>query len=108
VKNTGSTYIPPQVLYLSSNTFAPGAQTLSTNGIPPFGETEVGVQFNPTAFLTNTEGDYTIRVAGVTNVHSVKAAPFFLTPLGGGTIVGILALILFSVAFKSRRLRLFR
>lgn len=108
VKNTGSAYLPPQLIYLSSDTFSPNAQTIATEGIPPFGQTEVAVQFDPTAFLTNTEGDYTIRVAGVTNVQSVKAAPFFMTPLGGGIILGILALIILIFTIKSRRLRLFR
>lgn len=108
ITNTSSTYLPPQILYLTSNTFLPGTQTMATQGIPPFGSTEVPVKFQPTAFLTNTQGDYTIRVAGVTNVQSVKAAPLYATPVGGGVAVGILAFIIFAIAYQSRRLRLFR
>ncbi len=106
VKNTGTAYIPPQILYLSSNTFLPGTQTIATEGIPPYGQTELHVGFKPTKFLTNTNGEYTIRVAGVSTVKSVKSAPFFLTPLGGGSIIGILAIIIFIFAGKSGRLRL--
>lgn len=108
VKNTGTAYVSPQILYLSSNTFLPGTQTLATKGIPPFGETEIPVQFEPTSFLTNTEGDYTIRVAGVTNVQRVRSAPFFVTPVGGGIAIGILAFTVLIFAIRSRRLRLFR
>lgn len=108
VKNTGSAYVSPQIVYVSSNTFLPGTQTLASDGIPPFGETEVPVKFQPTAFLTNTQGDYTIRVAGASNVRSMKAAPFYMTPLGGGIIVGILAFAILIFAIRSRRLRLFR
>ncbi len=108
MNNNGSAYLPPQIMYLTSNTFAPNSQAIATEGIPPYGKAEVDVRFQPTSFLTNTEGDYTILVAGVTNVQTVKAAPFYLTPLGGGIIVGILAFTLFIIAIKSRRLRLFR
>lgn len=108
IKNTGSAYVPPQIVYVSSNTFLPGAQTLATEGIPPFGESEVMVKFQPTTFLTNTQGDYTIRVAGASNTRSMTAAPFYMTPLGGGIIVGILAFTILIFAIRSRRLRLFR
>ncbi len=108
VMNTGSTYLSPQILYLSSNTFSPNTQTIATTGIPPFGTAEVQAKFNPTSFLTNTEGEYTIRVAGASNVYQVKSAPFFLTPLGGGIAVGILAFTILIIAIRSRGLRLFR
>jgi transglutaminase-like putative cysteine protease len=108
VSNTGSAYLPPQVVYLTSSVFSPNNQTYATDGIPPFGSTEVAVKFQPAGFLTNTEGDYTIRVAGATNVEKVKSSPFFVTPLGGGVAVGILAFTILIIAIKSRRLRLFR
>ncbi len=108
VMNTGTTYLPPQILYLSSDTFLPNAQTIATTGIPPFGTAEVQARFEPTSFLTNTEGDYTIRVAGASKVNQIKSAPFFLTPLGGGIAVGIFTIIILIIAIRSRGLRLFR
>lgn len=107
VNNNGNSYVPPQILYITSDTYMPGTQTLATAGIPPFGRVEVPVKFKPTAFLTNTEGAYTIRVAGVSGTHSMKAAPFYLTPKGG-IISGILAFIIFFAAYQGRRLRLSR
>lgn len=108
IKNTGSAYVPSELLLLSTSIFLPRTQSLQTAGVPPFGTLEVPVSFNPTSALTNTQGDYTIRVAGISATKSTKSELFFLTPVGGGIILGILALIILSITIKSRGLRLFR
>jgi transglutaminase-like putative cysteine protease len=101
--NSGAAYIPPQIMYLSSKTFLPNEQTIATPGIPPFGFAAVNATFQPTSFLTNTSGDYTIRVAGVTTVKSSKSSLFFLTPVGGGLTLGILILTVLFFFLRSRR-----
>lgn len=108
VKNTGTSYLPEQILYLTSDTFKPGNQTLVAKGIPPYGKAEIPAKFDATSFLTNTKGDYTILVAGVSNVHTVTSALFFLTPLGGGITIGLFAITILIITIKSRRLRLSR
>ncbi len=50
IKNNGSAYIPGQILYLSSNIFAPHEQTLQTSGVPPFGILAVPVTFSQPMF----------------------------------------------------------
>ena len=108
LRNTGSNYVPPQILYLATSTFAPSVQTLTTSGVPPFGTLEVPVTFNATNALTNTQGDYTIRIAGTSTVKKLQSKIFFLTPIGGGITIGILALIILIIAVQSWRVRLSR
>jgi len=108
IRNNGSAYIPSQLLYISSKTLNPQLQTLQTNGVPPFGSLQIPVSFNPTNPLTNTNGDYTIRVAGISTAKNVQSKIFFLTPVGGGIALGIFAIIIFIIATASRGLRLFR
>lgn len=80
VTNTSSNYLPPQIMYLSSNTFAPAAQTIATKGIPPYGRIEIPVAFSPTSMLQSVTGDYTIRLAGTANVQQLKTTPFYQYP----------------------------
>ena len=108
IKNTGSAYVPGQILYLSSDTFSPREQTLETAGVPPFGTLEVPLSFTPTNALTNIQGTYTIRVAGTSTTQKLQAKVFFLTPMGGGIAFGILTIIIFIIAAARRGLRLFR
>ncbi len=108
VTNTTTTFSPSQLLYISSTNLSPNIQTIATGGIPPFGHVSIPIAFKPTSFLTNTQGTYTIRVAGATTEHTVLSAPFFLTPLGGGLILGIFAIIIFVITIRSWRVRLSR
>jgi hypothetical protein len=108
IRNNGSAYIPSQLLYLSSLTLNPRSQTLKTSGVPPFGYLQIPVSFHPTDPLTNTNGNYTIRVAGISAAKNVQLQLFFLTPIGGGIVLGIFAIIIFIITAKSRGIRLFR
>ncbi len=81
IKNTGSAYIPGQLLTVGSNIFNPHEETLQTSGIPPFGTLQVPISFHPTNPITDTIGTYTIRVAGVSIKKSVHAKFFFFTPI---------------------------
>ena len=108
IQNTGSVFLPPRLLTVSSDTFLPSEQALQSEGVPPFGYTDVSLSFQPTSFLTNTEGDYTILVAGVKEQRTLRSAPFFNTPLGGGIAIGILAIIILIIAIAGWRLRVFR
>lgn len=80
VTNKSSSYLPPQIMYLSSNTFSPNTQTMATEGIPPYGSIEIPVVFSPTSILQSVAGDYTIRMAGSANVQQMKTTPFYQYP----------------------------
>ncbi|HVA96910.1 MAG TPA: transglutaminase-like domain-containing protein [Candidatus Acidoferrales bacterium] len=108
IKNNGSVYVPSQILYLTSKTFSPEVQTLQTAGVPPFGSITIPISFNPTNALTNTKGDYTIRIAGISKTKTIQSKLIFLTSLGRGIGIGILAFIIFVAAIKVWGLRLFR
>lgn len=109
LKNNGSSAIPAQAMYVSSKTLTPSDQMYTVSSIPPFGETSIDVGFRGTGFLTNTDSQFTIRIADQTITQTIKIAPFYLTPLGiGGMLFGILAIFIFVIAIKIRRLRLFR
>jgi hypothetical protein len=108
IKNTGSSYVPSELLLLATDNFSPHTQSLQTAGVPPFGTLDVPVSFNATRALTNTQGNYTIRVAGISATKHVESEIFFLTPIGGGFTIGLFALIILIFAFKGRSLRLFR
>lgn len=108
VHNNTSTFLTPQLVYLTSKTLQPNTQTIATAGIPPYGNATVPFKYQPTSFLTNTEGDYTILVAGASNTFRVNSAPFFMTPVGGGISIGIFAFIILIITFRGRRLRLSR
>lgn len=103
LRNTSSTYIPSQMIYLSTGTFAPPTQVLTTSGIPPFGTLAIPVKFKPTNLLTNTQGDYTIRVAGISTTKQLQTKLFFLTPIGGGISIGIIILIVFLLFIQRRK-----
>ncbi len=103
IKNNGSAYILGQILYVSSNVFAPHEQTLQTSGVPPFGTLAVPVTFSPTNALTNTKGAYTIRITEISTTKNIQSKIFFLTPWGGGITLGIFALfVLFFFARKRK------
>lgn len=106
--NTATTFAPSQLVYVSSSNLSPSIQTIASGGIPPFGHRTIPIAFKSTSFLTNRDGTYTIRVAGVTTEHIVKSTPFFLTPLGGGIILGIFTFIILIITINSRRIRVSR
>lgn len=109
LKNNGSSVIPAQAIYVSSKTLTPSDQMYTVSSIPPFGEATVEIGFRGASFLTNTDAQFTIRLADQTIAQTIKIAPFFLTPLGiGGIVFGILAIFIFIITIKIRRLRLFR
>lgn len=91
VKNSGSAYIPGQIMYLASDTFIPHIQTLQIGGIPPFGTLTVPVTFSQTNILSNTTGIYTVRVADTT-IKKQMQSKFFLLTFVGGIIAGILVI----------------
>ncbi len=108
IRNIGGAAIPQQILYVSSPAYASETQTLAVPEIPPFGYAALDVAFKPTSILTNTEAVFTIRVAGETRSQKVKIRPLFLTPIGGGVILGIFTIIISIITIKSRGLRLFK
>lgn len=112
MKNTGTQELTPQVLSIISQTLQPENQMLTSNSIPPFGSQTWDVLFDRTSFLTKADAGFTIHFApesilgDKTAQDTFKISPFFLTPWGiGGLISGILAIIIFIVAFKVRRVR---
>lgn len=115
LKNTGTQALVPQQLTILSNFLTPHTQQLTSNTIPPFGYQTWDIQFNSPSFLTKTKTAFTIHFAPESVLgdkiaeKTLQIAPFFMTPWGiGGTICGVFAIILFIIAFKVRRVRLFK
>ena len=113
--NTGTKRFQPQIFSIVSKSLTPGEQFINANGIPPFGSQTWDVAFNPTSFLTKADAAFTIQFTPDSELgdkvaqKSLKIAPFYLTPLGiGGIIGGILTIALFIFARKIRRIRLFK
>jgi transglutaminase-like putative cysteine protease len=103
IKNVGSAYIQPQTVTIASQTFAPNKQHLAIQGIPPFGTLSIPIIFISTTPLTNTEGDYSIQIAGKTTSTHLQSQFFLLTPLCGGITVGIVFFIIFIIVVKYKR-----
>ena len=112
ISNNGSTYIQPQIIYLTSTVLTPQDQSIASSGIPPFGHVDLPVGFDRTSFLTNTDSAITIRLGQVqsglddqTYNKTIKITPVFYTAWGiGGIIIGLFAVFLFIIARKSRRI----
>jgi transglutaminase-like putative cysteine protease len=100
IKNSGSAYIPEQILYLSSNIFTPHMQTLQIEGVPPFGTLTVPVTFNPTNILANINGTYTIRVADTSVTKPMQSKLFFLTP-AGEIAIGVFIVLITCIIIKN-------
>jgi len=105
IKNSGSAYIPGQILTVASSVFSPHVQTLQTAGVPPFGTLVVPISFSPTSAFAITKGSYTIRVAGASTTKKLQSQLFFLTPMGGigiGTVAVIIVLIFVIRLFRKK------
>ncbi len=103
IKNNGSAYVPSQIMYLTSSALTPQTQTLETSGVPPFGTLEIPVSFTPTNPLTNTDGNYTIKVGGISANEETQSELFFLTPLGIEIVTGIVIIMALFVFLKKRK-----
>jgi transglutaminase-like putative cysteine protease len=101
IRNSGSAYIPGQILNVQSDMFSPHVQTLQTSGVPPFGMLDVPVSFNPTNLLSNTQGTYTVRVAGVSTTKEMESEIFFLTPIGE-VAIGIIVVVITFLFLKMK------
>lgn len=114
IKNIGSSIIPAQAMYVSSKTLTPSDQMYTVESIPPFGQASIPIMFKSAPFLTNADAHFTIRLGlnesvlgAQTTAESFKVVPFYRSPLGiGGIILGILAIFIFIITIKIRRLRL--
>lgn len=103
VRNNGSAYLPDQILYLTSTTLTPQTQILQTSGVPPFGYLDIPVSFNPTNAVTNTQANYTIRIAGISKVEQTQSKLFFLTPIGIGVLIAVAILIIIISLLRRRK-----
>lgn len=99
LKNTGSIYLPSQAISISSTTFTPQNQIVQSAGVPPFGTLQVPFSFQPTNALTNLDGNYTIRVAGISATRHIQSKLFFLTPAG---IIAIGIIIVVGLIFLKK------
>ena len=109
IRNNGAAEIPSQILYVSSSFFSPKEQLIKTAGIPPFGYFTVDINFDAPPVLTNTTGNFTIRLADQKLEKSVKVSPVYMNPWGiGGILGGIFTIFILIFAFRGRSLSIQR
>lgn len=102
IKNNGAAMIPPQIVYLSSPLLQPNYQTVSINGIPPYGTITKEVHYKPTSLIASNKGQYTIQLGDKTVVLGISVSPMFLTIWGIGGLL-VLLLLIFLFAFLKRK-----
>lgn len=105
IKNVGETAIMPQTAQIIADSLLPSPQRVTIPAIPPFGYTTATFGFTSTSFLTNATYRFTIQFAGKQIVKEIKVTPFIFNNVTiiGGLILGLLIIIIFIIANKSRR-----
>ncbi len=107
VTNTGSGFIPPQVLSLSSDKLEPVKNKFDIAGIPPFGRIVINAKFEPTDPLTNMDAGFKISYSDKIYNQDVKIAPFYMTLSGiGGILIVLFTIITIIFATKTWGLRI--
>ena len=76
VRNVGQTEVLPAGMILTSKTLAPNDQIVRLSEIPPFGYATVPFSFKKTPLLTNSQADFTIRIAGDSLKQEITITPF--------------------------------
>lgn len=110
VANAGHTLFPATSGVLTASDLFPKRQEIAIDPVPPFGQREIMVGFQKTPILASRTYDFTFNLQDTIIRKSVKVTPIIFSRyalLGGGLVV-ILAIILFIIAIKTRRLSLFR
>lgn len=107
IKNAGSTLIPAQTFFVTSDNLFPTKQSLHFDRIPPYGTVEVPVKFNPVAPLTKGEVSFKISVLGSEVNKTVYVAPFYENIIFIFIVIGLLliSVITITISFVARRSR---
>lgn len=110
VVNAGRTLFPKQQAVVASADFLPRRQELVIDSIPPFGKKTVDITFKKTSFFTKGLFSFTISLGDTIIQKQVSVTPFLLSQfvLIGGVIVALLAVIIFIITTRARRLFIFR
>lgn len=107
VANAGEGLSTPTNATIQSRTLSPHEQTKELPHIPPFGHVTVPVTFDKQPFLTNGDYDFTILIAGESVKKDIRVKPIFYSTYvlaGGGGILVLLAIGLFIIARRTRRI----
>lgn len=107
IKNTSQNLIPPQVLSITSNDLTPQAQAFRTAALPPFGTSEINVNFSSEPFLTNGSRSLKIRMNNQEITKRINISPLLFKKwwaIGGGVAIGLFCIVVFIFAIKGRRL----
>ena len=109
VKNRGSTLSQAQSVKIRSLTLNPGEQYIHIPVLPPYASVELPLSFSKTPFLTNTTHTFAISLPDSQIEHTIQVLPFsFKKEQIIGVISVISAIIIFIIARKTWRLRVFR
>jgi hypothetical protein len=106
VSNAHGGLSPLTDVRVESDNLSPGSYSLTVEPIPPYGHREIPVRFDKTPFLTNQKVDFKILVAGQTKTVETSVVPLFMSDfaiIAGGILIGVLAIIIFIITRRSRR-----
>ncbi|MBI2442440.1 MAG: transglutaminase family protein [Candidatus Levybacteria bacterium] len=106
VTNTGQGLSPAQKISIASDELTPKLQFEEIAALPPFGHSDVQVEFDPVPILTNKSFPLTITVGGITLAGSIRVTPllFSVYVIAGGSFIALLTSIIFVVTKKTRRI----
>lgn len=104
--NNGSSAFHPAPLYIFSKDLKPEKSAYQIPEVPPFSSITINKKFDKTSFWENRKSDVTIKFGEKSIVKKISIVPIFMTiwGIGGGVIVGILAISIFFIARRSRRI----
>lgn len=110
VMNTGHTLADKQVIDLTSQELLPHTQKIHIPLVPPYGRKDVAFAFDSVPFLTNKTYKFTIEASGQTTYHTIRVTPFVLTKprILGGIALVISSIIIWIIAYESRRIHVLR
>lgn len=105
VQNAGEVAVPQQHMTVTAKGIYPKEQTITIPVIPPYGHADIPINFQRTAFLTNSHALITIQIGSSSFSKTVSIIPMYLKKevVIGGVIFVILCVIISIIATRSRR-----
>lgn len=110
IRNTGSTLSQATIATIASQTLSPAEQFIQIDPLPPFATQEVAFTFAKTPFLTNKTHTFTMSLQNRQEEHNIRVVPYYVTKMHliGGIGIALFTIIIFIIARKTGRLRIFR
>lgn len=101
LQNNGHVIFPSQEVIVTSQ--LGGKQTYLAQAIPPFGSTTLSLDLGQTKFLTNTNDEIKITLAGKTIVKSIQITTYYLIfIIVGGILIAVLSIIIPIITRRPR------